>query len=102
MNDAHKDLSVRCHNPTGEENEWGNQERCGTDVTYEDHFKGLVRRQGWEGQALRLRCPDCGKNHTVCPVCHGGGWFRGESTGQMMACHVCNTREYQREQQARF
>jgi hypothetical protein len=83
MNDAHADLETVC--------------RCGTTVTYEDDYKGMVRQEGWEGKGLRLRCPDCGTNHTVCPICHGGGWYRGESTGNMLACHCCNPSEAARQ-----
>lgn len=102
MNDAHADLELYCREPTDETNDYGNPEMCDTEVTYEDHFKGMVRRDGWEGKALRLRCPECGKNHTICPVCEGGGWFRGEDTGKMLACHVCNQQEYAAQQQDPF
>jgi hypothetical protein len=94
MNDAHTDLEIRCYNETGETNEYGNPETCETTVTYEDDYSGMVSKRGYEGRILRLRCPECNMAHDVCPVCHGGGWFRGESTGEMLACHVCNQAEY--------
>ena len=99
MNDAHSDLTVMCYAKRGEINEYGNEEVCDTKLNYEDHFSGMVHKQDWEGKGLRLVCPECGQNHTVCPVCHGGGWYRGESTGKSLACHVCNSREHERQRQ---
>lgn len=98
MNDAHSDLTVMCYEETNEINEYGNQKPCGTELSYEEHFKGLARKPGWEGKALRLVCDECGSSNLVCPVCHGGGWYRGEQTRKQLACHVCNIREYQRQQ----
>jgi hypothetical protein len=100
LNDAHIGLEVRCDKETGEENEWGNPELCDNILTYEDDFSGLVRKQGWEGRALRLVCDECGNSTLVCQVCHGGGWYKGESTGKLLACHVCNTREYWQQQRS--
>jgi len=97
MNDAHSDLSVPCHNETDEINEWGNNEMCDNILTYDEHFVGLVNKRDWEGDGLKLKCDECGNGKVVCPVCHGGGWYKGESTGKQLACHVCNTRRYQEQ-----
>lgn len=102
MNDAHMDLTTYCREETGEENEWGNPEICDTELTYEDDYVGLARKPEWEGKALRLKCDECGSHTHVCPVCHGGGWYRGESTGKQLACHVCNTREYRRQTRSAY
>ena len=101
-NDVHSDLVVQCYEPTGEENEWGNEKLCETTVTYEDDYVGMVPHNSMEGKALRLRCPECGKNHDVCPVCEGGGWYRGESTGKQLACHNCNAGEAARQDRDPF
>lgn len=97
MNDAHSDLTVYCREKTGETNEYGNDEVCDTELTYEDDFVGLTRKRGWEGKALRLVCDECGGSTLMCPVCHGGGWYRGEQTGANLACHICNLKEHQRQ-----
>lgn len=100
MNDAHEGLTVYCREETGETNESGHPEMCSTELTYEEHYSGLAHKKEWEGKALRLECDECGSSNLVCPVCHGGGWYRGESTGKQLACHVCNTEEHMRQQRS--
>lgn len=95
MNDAHEDLEVQCY-------EQNDGEPCNTTVTYVDHYVGLRRKREFEGKALGLKCPECGKLHKVCGVCHGGGWYRGEQTNKNLACHVCNTREHQRQMRSAY
>jgi len=79
--------------------------RCGAELTMAEHYEGMGHVSGFEGRVHVLRCPDCGKTHGVCPVCTGEdsapGWYRGESTGEMLACHVCNQREYARQRRER-
>ena len=101
-NDFHSGMTIRCGAELDEKNEWGNHERCDTEVSYDEDYKGLVHHRDWEGRGLRLRCPECGKNHTICPMCHGGGWYRGESSDKMLACSNCNVEEYTRQERSVF
>jgi len=102
MSDFHQDLTIRCGAELDETNEWGNPERCDAEVSYAEDYKGLVGRREWSGEGLRLRCSECGKNHTICPMCHGGGWYRGETSNKMLACHVCNTEAYHEQERSVF
>jgi len=96
--------------PDGEVREVETNEHCGTTLTYADHYVGMAgtttaRQEGYEQDALKFRCPDCGELEYRCPICSDSGqpgWFRGESTGDMLACHNCNAAEAQRQQRGRF
>lgn len=60
------------------------------------------------------RCSNC-EEILPCPVCQAdeypdnvvesdtcpAGWFRGESTGDCLACHFCNIEEAQRQKRSR-
>lgn len=67
-----------------------------------EHYAGMRHAEDYEGKVHAFKCPECGTIRHVCPVCTGApggpGYFRGESTGAMLACHVCNPREYARQQ----
>jgi len=87
---------------SGEKRPVEQPKRCRATITYDDHYVGMsshteARKQGYEGKALKFRCPDCGEITLLCPVCADSntpGWYRGESTGEMLACHNCNHEEY--------
>lgn len=77
---------------------------CGASQT---KYGGTHRKAGTDESA---RCSECGEG-LPCPVCQAGaydeendndtcppGYFRGESTGDCIACHFCNHREVVRKQ----
>lgn len=70
---------------------------CGAALTFREHYAGMRHLDGFEGKVHVLACPDCGAYAGVCPVCTGDdagpGFFRGESTGEAIPCHVCNQQE---------
>ena len=84
---------------------------CGTQMVGRDHATfvqtprgkdrhGNLLRDRFQQDALRFTCPDCGADSWVCPVCSGDGapgWFRGDSTGDLLPCHNCNMEEVQRQ-----
>jgi hypothetical protein len=109
---AHAGKSIRCAGETGETNDHGNPVSCGRTLTFGDDG-GFVRvdprPDGFEAGALRFDCPDCGSTHWLCPVCSDQdgensppGWFRGDSTRELIACHNCNAAEAARQQRGRF
>lgn len=83
---------------------------CDTELTFEEHGRyvsslpGSVRDR-FQQSALRFDCPECGGVTWVCPVCSDEddntppGWFRGDSTGDQLACHNCNAQEAARQRQ---
>lgn len=127
MTDAHSGKTVRCGGElTDEEGEPlvreqelpdnhpdapGTHEvvqRCDTILEYDEHGRYVSSppasvRDRFESSALRFDCPDCGNTTWVCPVCSDEddnsppGWFRGESTGEQIACHNCNAKEAARQ-----
>lgn len=118
---AHAGMEINCHaERTDEEgepilNDHGNPELCDAVLNWNDHGRYVQHPRGedrngtrledrFEQSALRFDCPDCGAVHWRCPVCsdEGGapGWFRGESTGDMLACHNCNAKEAARQQRS--
>jgi DNA-directed RNA polymerase subunit RPC12/RpoP len=94
----------------GETHEETYRERCGTTLTYEDDYIGMARttearKNGYEETALKFRCPDCGDISYRCPICADSnrpGWFKGESSGDLLACHNCNAKEAARQRKERF
>lgn len=99
-----RDITFRCYNQIETDDEDEPVTACDTEITEPDHKVGMVRTEAREHgmeQALKFICPGCGKAHFICPVCFDAegstGWFRGESTGKMLACHNCNQREYERQ-----
>jgi len=76
---------------------------CQETLTFAEHYQGMRHVEGYGAKVHALRCPTCGEVHGVCPVCTdeegAPGWYRGESTGEMLACHVCNQQEYARQLQ---
>lgn len=90
-----------------------------TELTFEDHGtyvqnlggtddRGTDLRDRFQQSALRFDCPDCGRRHFMCPVCSdpdentAPGWFRGESTGESLACHNCNAAEAARQRRSPY
>lgn len=75
---------------------FANDGECDAELSADDYV-GMRHMDGFEGKVHAFRCPECYETRAVCPVCTGEdgapGWFRGESTGDMLACHVCNARE---------
>jgi predicted RNA-binding Zn-ribbon protein involved in translation (DUF1610 family) len=113
---VHDDLEIRCgaelQYDDGETvlNKHGNPERCDATIRYEEHGTFLSSvpadlRDRYEAAVLKLVCPACGEAHYRCPICTDAdgapGWFRGESTGEMLACHNCNAQEAARQQMGR-
>lgn len=94
--DPHEDLTTHC---VGEGENGG---LCDTKLTYEDHFIGLRRKQGFAQRGLGLRCPECGEVEIVCPVCHDDGYFIGETTNTKLYCHNCNQRAAARQSREPF
>lgn len=78
--------------------ETGDDEWCDAELTFSENYAGMRHMPNYEGKVHALKCPKCGELQGVCPLCTGEdggpGWYRGESTGDMLACHVCNHREY--------
>lgn len=89
-------------------------QHCDTVLSFEEHgrFVKNPRGEGQHGKALHERfeaaalafdCPECGVTTYRCPVCSDSdeqtpaGWFRGESTGEQIACPNCNHEEVVRE-----
>lgn len=108
---AHAGKRVRCVAETGDTNEHGNPVLCETTLTFEEHGRFVrsdPRPDGFEAAALRFDCPECGAERWLCPVCSEQdensppGWFRGESTGDLIACHNCNAAEAARQDRGRF
>lgn len=111
MSPVHDDHEIRCGAklmdddglPKLDEN--GNQKRCDTTIRYEDHGTYLQHvpsdlRDRYEAAALKLVCPACGEVHYRCPVCADSktpGYFRGETTNDLIACHNCNAQEAARQ-----
>lgn len=75
-------------------------ERCDTELTFDDHYVGMRRLDGFTAKVHVLKCPDCGETYGVCPNCTdsdaGPGYFYGESTNDPIPCHVCNQAEISR------
>ena len=120
---THADSTLRCHGDVTDDdgepimNDHGHPQTCGTELTGEDHatFVRSPRGEDSHGQrledrfqqdALRWDCPDCGATLWTCPVCYddrgGPGWFVGDSTGDMLACHNCNAQEAARQSRGAF
>lgn len=123
-NSPHADLMIRCGarltDDDGEPvlNEHGNQTICDTEMVGSQHAEFVKNPHGEDRHgndlqkrfvqdALKFTCPDCGAVTYTCPACadsQSPGWFRGESTGDMIPCHNCNQDEVrrQRRQRGRF
>jgi len=88
-------------------------------LTFEDHGRyvqhpsgtddrGTDLRDRFQQSALRFDCPDCGRTFWMCPVCSdpddtsAPGWFRGESTRELIACHSCNATEAARQKRTPY
>lgn len=75
-------------------------ERCGTELTFADHYVGMRRHEGYSGKVYVLKCPDCGDTYGVCPNCTDSnapvGYFYGEQTNEPIPCNVCNQAEISR------
>lgn len=80
--------------------------RCDNTLTFDEHYAGLRHMDGYEGRVHVLRCDECRAERVVCPVCTtaegGPGWYRGESTGKMLACDCCNAKEAARQRRAPY
>lgn len=101
----HDDKILRCTAETDDASV------CDTEIEYSEHGtyqeplagtdrRGTPLRDRFERSALRFKCPDCGAVHHACPVCYGDGtpgWFRGATSGEMIACHNCNSGEAARQ-----
>lgn len=115
---VHADSTLTCHGTLTDEdgepitNENGNPKTCNTQLNGEDHATFVSNPRGEDNYGVDLRdrftrdgvrwdCPNCGKTHWTCPVCYdedgANGWFRGESTGELIACHNCNEKEAARQ-----
>lgn len=74
--------------------------RCDTELTFADHYVGKRRLDGYTEPVPAVECPECGEAWGVCPVCTdedgGPGYFLGESSGDVIPCHVCNQAEIDR------
>lgn len=77
------------------------QKLCDTLLTYDDNYVTMTRgsaarREGFSDSALVFDCHECGHRTLICPVCGDSdtpGYFRGETTGELIACHNCNMEE---------
>lgn len=109
-----RNITMVCHGELDEQNEHGNQKVCDTELSEEEHGQFLKHPRGedrfgnrledrFQMGCIRLTCPDCGTVHHVCNMCFdadgANGWYRGESTGEMLACDNCNHREAARQRQ---
>lgn len=115
---AHTGKTVRCfHDADSVEADIDDVDDDPTELTFEEHGRyvqhlsgaddrGTDLRDRFQQSALRFDCPDCGRTHYVCPVCSEPddsddnsppGWFRGDSTGDQIACHNCNAKEAARQ-----
>ena len=114
---AHVGKTVRCYHgdtPTDLEADLEDTDADPIELTFEEHGRflssvhgtddrGTSLRERFEAAALRFDCPECGRRYFMCPTCsdpdeHSSpGWFRGESTGDMIACHNCNAAEAARQ-----
>lgn len=108
---------MACRASLDETNEHGNPKLCEAELNEEDHGQFIRSPRGedrhgtrledrFEMGCIRLTCPECGTVHHVCNMCHdedgGPGWYRGESTGDLLACDNCNAREAARQRQSAF
>lgn len=108
----HNGKTVRCYHDTDDDSV---DTREPTTLSFEEHgrfmrhLSGKDRfdtplRERFESAALRFDCPTCGQQHYLCPICSDEdgtgppGWFRGESSGEMIACHNCNAAEAARQE----
>jgi len=93
-----------------------------TSLTFEEHGRyvqhlsgaddrGNDLRDRFQQSALRFDCPNCGRRHFMCPLCSEPddsddnspvGWFRGDTTGEQIACHNCNQREVARQRRTPY
>lgn len=109
-----RNITMMCHAELDETNEHGNPKTCTTELSEEEHGQFVKNPRGedrfgnrleerFQMGCIRLTCPDCGTVHHACNMCHdepgGPGYYRGESTGKMLACDNCNMREAQRQRQ---
>jgi hypothetical protein len=115
MSDAHDGKVTTCHHPNDDDLDEP------TEVNFADHGSyvrsphgkdrhGTDLRDRFDQSALRFDCPTCGVTTWVCPVCsdhldpsvedahHAPGWFYGDSTGDALACHNCNSQEAARQE----
>lgn len=100
---THNGKTVTCHGPLDDDAETHE----GVTLTFEDHgrfVRSPPRSEGFESSALRFDCPECGRTVWVCPVCsdhlkdgadayRAPGYFRGETSGEVIPCHNCNQSE---------
>ena len=110
-----RNITMVCHGELDEKTESGNQKVCQTELSEEEHGHFMKNPRGedrWGNRledrfqmgCIRLTCPNCGTVHHVCNMCHDAafpnGYYRGESTGDRLACDNCNQREAQRQRRS--
>lgn len=77
-------------------------EYCDRELSYQDHgrFESPARgerRERFEAAAIVFKCPDCGHETAICPICtepsdnSPAGWIDGSD--QPIPCHNCNQDE---------
>lgn len=63
---------------------------------------GNKLEERFEMGCIRLTCPECKTVHYICNMCGGDGWYRGDSTGNRIACDNCNLMESERQRRGRY